>query len=133
MAHTTRSLNGDFGICIENVRPDDLADPSFQARAYDLWLEHGGLLAVRGEALSTLSPEQLVNWSEAFGVIEEITQSGRSATIASMRFFPAAGKKSTSSRIAFSALSRRPVFDMEINHCGVFLKINGAFDRQLCG
>jgi len=77
MVHRTRPLNGDFGLCIENVRPDDLADPAFRARAYDQWLAHGGLLALRGEALSTLSPDQLVNWAEAFGLVEETAQSGR--------------------------------------------------------
>ena len=41
------TLNGDFGVVLEQVLPDDLDDPVFRARAYDLWFAHGGLLAVR--------------------------------------------------------------------------------------
>ena len=49
---TTSSLNGNFGIKINDVTPSDLTDPAFQSCAYDLWLDHGGLLAVRGTALA---------------------------------------------------------------------------------
>ncbi|MAO54572.1 MAG: hypothetical protein CMM61_02595 [Rhodospirillaceae bacterium] len=77
MKHTTTPLNGDFGIAIENVTPADLADPDFQTWARSLWLDHGGLMAVRGDALADLAPEALVAWSEVFGVIEQKTQAAR--------------------------------------------------------
>ena len=52
MTHPTTPMNGDFGISIDQVSPDDLADPDFQSWAHGLWLEHGGLLAVRGDRLA---------------------------------------------------------------------------------
>ncbi len=70
MEHKTSALNGDFGIMIENVTCDDLGNPDFQRKAYDLWTRHGGLLAVRGDDLQDLSPEQLMTWSNVFGEIE---------------------------------------------------------------
>lgn len=67
---TTRTLNGDFGICLDGVTVDDLADPDFQRRAYDLWLQHGGLLAVRGDDLATLTPQQVFDWARVFGQVQ---------------------------------------------------------------
>ena len=77
MKLTTSSLNGNFGIKINDVTPSDLADPSFQSCAYDLWLAHGGLLAVRGTALADLSPDQFLAWSAVFGSIEQRVQAAR--------------------------------------------------------
>jgi taurine dioxygenase len=70
MDHKHSPLNGDFGVMIENVTRRDLADPAFQAAAYDLWSSHGGLLAVRGPDLKDLSPAELTAWSEVFGAVE---------------------------------------------------------------
>jgi alpha-ketoglutarate-dependent taurine dioxygenase len=66
----TSALNGDFGILIDRVTRDDLADPAFQRNAYDLWTRHGGLLAVRGDGLPDMTPEELVAWSNVFGRVE---------------------------------------------------------------
>lgn len=71
MDHEISELNGDFGILIENVAREDLADRDFQKRAYDLWTNHGGLIVVRGDDLPNLSPEELMAWSKVFGEIEE--------------------------------------------------------------
>ena len=60
MEHKTSSLNGDFGILIEPVTRRDLGEPAFQRHAYDLWSRHGGLLALRGDDLTHLTPEELV-------------------------------------------------------------------------
>ena len=77
MNRTTSSLNGNFGIKIDDVTPSDLTDPAFQSWAYELWLTHGGLLAIRGAALATLSPDQFIAWSEVFGSIEQRVQAAR--------------------------------------------------------
>ena len=50
----------------------------------------------------------------------------------SMRFFDWAGTQRTSS-MALTAVSRRPVAVIEMNHWAVLRKISGALDRQLCG
>lgn len=63
-------LNGAFGALLNNVRRSDLERPTFRQRAYTLWGEHGGLLAVRGPDLSELTPNELVQWSENFGRVE---------------------------------------------------------------
>jgi len=70
MKHSTTSLNGDFGICIENVTRRDLGDAAFQNSALDLWRRHGGLLAVRGDDLTDTSPEELTQWAGVFGRVE---------------------------------------------------------------
>lgn len=70
MTRKTSSLNGDFGVCIEGVTRDDLADADFQHTAYDLWMRHGGLIAVRGDDLAQLSPDGLMQWANVFGAIE---------------------------------------------------------------
>ena len=70
MNHSTSALNGDFGISIEHVTRKDLNDPDFRSRAYDLWMKHGGLLAVRGKDLAEISPEELTAWSQVFGAVE---------------------------------------------------------------
>jgi alpha-ketoglutarate-dependent taurine dioxygenase len=77
MKHPISSLNGEFGILIEEVTRQDLGDPAFQAEAYDLWLGHGGLLGVRGADLAGVSPEELTAWSEVFGEVERKTQAAR--------------------------------------------------------
>ena len=71
MTHSKTTLNGDFGIQLNNITCDDLADPDFQSKAYQLWASHGGLLVVRGKDLSKLSPEALVAWSNVFGAVEK--------------------------------------------------------------
>ncbi len=70
MTRKTSPINGDFGVCIEDVTRDDLADTAFQRRAYDLWMHYGGLLAVRGDDLAELSPAGLMQWSGVFGAVE---------------------------------------------------------------
>ena len=70
MNHKTSPLNGDFGVMIEGVSRADISDPAFQRQAFDLWTEHGGLLAVRGDDLADTSPEELMAWSEVFGAVE---------------------------------------------------------------
>lgn len=70
MEHPTSPLNGDFGLLVESVTRADLADPGFQARAYELWMQHGGLLGVRGEDLADITPDELTAWSEVFGAVE---------------------------------------------------------------
>ena len=71
MAHTQKTLNGDFGLMIEGVTPGDLSDPTFQAEVHDLWVQHGGLLGVRGDDLADLQPAELMAWSEIFGAVEQ--------------------------------------------------------------
>ena len=70
MQHKTSPLNGDFGVMIEGVSRRDLKDVTFQREAYDLWTRQGGLLAVRGNDLAAIPPEELVAWSEVFGAVE---------------------------------------------------------------
>ena len=70
MAHKITTLNGNFGVCIEGVTRADLADTAFQRQAYDLWMEHGGLIAVRGDELAELSPDELMQWAGVFGAVE---------------------------------------------------------------
>jgi taurine dioxygenase len=71
MQHQCTALNGEFGVAIDGVSRRDLADPSFQRAAFDLWTRHGGLLAVRGADLADLAPAELVAWSEVFGRVEQ--------------------------------------------------------------
>lgn len=70
MDHKTTPLNGDFGVMIEGVTRSDLADAGFRREAFDLWTDHGGLLAVRGEELATIGPEALMDWATVFGGVE---------------------------------------------------------------
>ncbi len=77
MEHKTSCLNGDFGILIERVTCRDLTNPDFQHEAYDLWTRHGGLLAVRGDDLTNLKPDELVVWSNVFGRVETENLAGR--------------------------------------------------------
>lgn len=77
MEHKTSSLNGAFGLMIEGVRRQDLADPVFQREAYELWTRHGGLLAVRGDDLGDLPPAELVAWSNVFGAVENAVHAAR--------------------------------------------------------
>jgi alpha-ketoglutarate-dependent taurine dioxygenase len=71
MAHIHNTLNGKFGLMITAVSRQDLSDPEFQAKARDLWVQHGGLLAVRGADLASLLPSELLDWSKVFGVVEQ--------------------------------------------------------------
>jgi hypothetical protein len=66
MNHKTSPLNGDFGVMIEGVSRADISDPAFQRQAFDLWTEHGGLLAVRGDDLAdTISSPVRTRWCRA--------------------------------------------------------------------
>jgi taurine dioxygenase len=77
MEHSISTLNGDFGIAIENVTRCDLADEAFQRSAHDLWMKHGGLLAVRGDDLAATAPEELIRWAAVFGAIENEVHAAR--------------------------------------------------------
>ena len=72
-----KPLNGEFGVMLAGVTPDDLRSTTFRRRAYQLWLKHGGVTAVRGPNLVDLSPAELVEWSEQFGVVEQDRLAGR--------------------------------------------------------
>ncbi|MCB1743894.1 MAG: TauD/TfdA family dioxygenase [Gammaproteobacteria bacterium] len=74
-------LNGEFGVLLESVTPDDLRDEDFQRRAYALWLHHRGLLVVRGESLVGLRAEALVDWAGVFGEVDPYRLSGREAVM----------------------------------------------------
>lgn len=77
MTHQKSNLNGAFGLMIEGVKRQDIADPAFRRQAHDLWLRNGGLLALRGDDLAQLSPEELVSWSTVFGDVENATHAAR--------------------------------------------------------
>lgn len=77
MKHSISTLNGKFGLKIEEVTRKDLCDEAFKAEAYNLWMKNGGLLAVRGADLANVLPEELLAWSEVFGIVEQKTQTGR--------------------------------------------------------
>lgn len=70
MNFKTSALNGDFGILIDRVTRSDLGSQDFKRNAYDLWTRHGGLLAVRGDDLPDITPEELIAWSSVFGKVE---------------------------------------------------------------
>ena len=76
--HPTRHLNGAFGLCLERVTRADLQDPHFQQTCRDLWLHQGGgLLALRGDDLATLTPQELMDWSSVFGTPQDELPSAR--------------------------------------------------------
>lgn len=77
MNHKTSFLNGSFGVLIDNVTRQDLADKAFQLEAYETWLNCGGLIAVRGTGLRNLAPSDLVDWANVFGLVENKTQTAR--------------------------------------------------------
>ncbi|MBT6277329.1 MAG: hypothetical protein HOI95_24755 [Chromatiales bacterium] len=77
MALQSVALNKGFGAVVNDVTPANLADPAFQADAKAVWVEYRGLLAVRGERLRDLQPEQLVAWPEVFGRVEREGLSAR--------------------------------------------------------
>lgn len=77
MKNSISALNGDFGLMIEGVSRQDLTNPEFQSEAYDLWTRHGGLVAVRGEDLQELAPEELIAWANIFGDVEYTAQAAR--------------------------------------------------------
>jgi len=70
MNFKTSALNGDFGKLIDRVTRSDLGSQDFKRNAYDLWTRHGGLLAVRGDDLPNITPEELIAWSSVFGKVE---------------------------------------------------------------
>lgn len=70
-------LNGEFGALIEGVTPRDLEDGDFRREAFDLWLRHRGLLAVRGPALAALTPQELLAWAGVFGAVEREAMAAR--------------------------------------------------------
>jgi len=70
--HPIRYLNGSFGLCLEHVTRADLQDPQFQQLCHDLWLHQGGgLLALRGDELAALSPQELMDWANVFGRVQD--------------------------------------------------------------
>lgn len=77
MQHKISPLNGKFGLMIEGVTRDDLADPAFQREAYDLWTDNGGLIAVRGEDLAETSPAEMIAWAGVFGTVEDSSLASR--------------------------------------------------------
>ena len=81
MQHNTSALNDGFGLMIENVTRHDLEDAGFQREAYALWMQHGGLIAVRGVDLAETSPEQLMTWSGLFGEVENVTLAARESNM----------------------------------------------------
>ncbi len=81
MQHNTSALNDGFGLMIENVTRHDLEDARFQREAYELWTQHGGLIAVRGADLAETSPEQLMTWSGLFGEVEDVTLAARESSM----------------------------------------------------
>ncbi len=77
MQHQTSYLNNDFGICIDDVTKNDLHNSSFQAYAYELWVQSGGLLAIRGANLVNISPVDFISISNSFGKVEQEMQAAR--------------------------------------------------------
>jgi alpha-ketoglutarate-dependent taurine dioxygenase len=71
MTFTTKQLNGEFGVILEGVTRQDLKNQEFQSHAFDLWTNKGGLLAVRGDDLIELGPDELMAWSSVFGDVEK--------------------------------------------------------------
>lgn len=69
MIANAEKLNGEFGVVIEGVTRRQLRDKGFQKDAADLWNEHG-VLAVRGPELATIAPEDMMDWGDAFGVVD---------------------------------------------------------------
>ena len=59
-------------------------------------------------------------------------QSGRFAIMPSMRASPQAGVHAVSA-MAASALPRRSLWSIEMNHCGVVRVMMGVLWRQQCG
>lgn len=76
MQERVHTLNGAFGIVIEDVAPERLRDSAFQDEAAALWLEHG-VLAVRGEGLADLSPEEMMAWGDVFGTVDRTVAAAR--------------------------------------------------------
>jgi alpha-ketoglutarate-dependent taurine dioxygenase len=70
-------LNKDFGVSLENVTRADLRDPDFRQEAETLWIERRRLLAVRGDELSELTPDELTDWASVFGDIDNERLSAR--------------------------------------------------------
>ncbi len=70
MPHKISYLNGDFGAMIDGVRREDLASSDFKQQALKLWTDQGGLIGLRGDDLAHLTPDQLMDWSTCFGLID---------------------------------------------------------------
>ena len=77
MTYEARTLNGSFGLLFDGLTCLDLNDKEFRRTAYRKWIEHHGLLILRGTNLAKLSPESLISISQNFGVIDEATPSAR--------------------------------------------------------
>jgi taurine dioxygenase len=71
------TLNNGFGALLTNVTRADLKDAEFKSHARSLWSEHRGLIAVRGDDLAAVTPEELMEWSEVFGNIDEQRMAAR--------------------------------------------------------
>ena len=68
----SQTINNGFGVQVDNATRGALKDPDFKSQCLELWAEFGGLLVVRGDDLSDMTPQELVEFSEVFGNIEQI-------------------------------------------------------------
>lgn len=73
------TLNGRFGVMVDGVSRNDLADVGFADRIFALWVDHRGLLALRGDDLVGTTPDELMALSEVFGTVDLGQSTGRSA------------------------------------------------------
>lgn len=73
----SQTINNGFGVQVNNATRAALKDPDFKSQCLKLWAEFGGLLVVRGDDLSEMTPQELVDFSEVFGDIEQIGQTAR--------------------------------------------------------
>ena len=73
----SQTINNGFGVQVNDATRGALKDPDFKSQCLKLWAEFGGLLVVRGDDLSEMTPQELVDFSEVFGDIEQIGQTAR--------------------------------------------------------
>lgn len=71
------TLNGRFGVMVDGVSRRDLADAGFAGRILALWVEHRGLLALRGDDLVDMTADELLALSEVFGTVDVGQSAGR--------------------------------------------------------
>ena len=64
-------LNGEFGVLFTDVTRAMLRSVSFRQQAKRLWLEQRGLVVVRGDELANLAGEELIDWAQVFGEVDE--------------------------------------------------------------
>ena len=97
---------------------------------------NSSITASKVSAVATVLPH-LAHLNTGIGTPQlrwrEMHQSGRSATMAPMRFLAQAGIHSTSELMARRASSRRAFLSMETNHWSVARKMTGSWQRQQCG